>query len=216
MPLACVWGRACHYDRTAIPFFHKATGEAMLYLKEAVSVTIVLFSVIDILGSLPEVVDMKVRCGQIKARKATMTAGLLMIAFLILGERILHLFGMETASFAVAGALVIFALGAEMVLGIDLFKQDQGGETSAIVPLAFPMIAGAGTLTTILTLKSQFAAISILIGILLNLVIVYLVLNSSDWLEKKLGESGLSILRKVFGIVLLGIAIKLIRAHLVV
>ena len=121
---------------------------------------------------------------------------------------------MDTASFAVAGALVILALGAEMVLGIHIFKQDVGGQTSAVVPLAFPMIAGAGTLTTILTLKTEFSPISILLGIGLNLVLVYFVLISSDWFEKKLGEAGLSVLRKVFGIVLLGIAIKLIRSHL--
>jgi len=186
----------------------------MLYLKETLSVTIILFSVIDILGSLPVVVDMKARCGEIQARKATLTAGLLMVAFLILGERILHLFGMDTASFAVAGALVILALGAEMVLGIHIFKQDIGGQTSAVVPLAFPMIAGAGTLTTILTLKTEFSAVSIFLGIGLNLVLVYFVLISSDWFERKLGEDGLSVLRKVFGVVLLGIAIKLIRSHL--
>lgn len=186
----------------------------MLYLKETISVTIILFSVIDILGSLPIVVDMKARCGDIQAKKATLTAGLLMVAFLLLGERILHVFGMDTASFAVAGALVILALGIEMVLGIDLFKHDLGGDTTAIVPLAFPMIAGAGTLTTILTLKSEFAPLSILLGIGLNLALVYVVLGSSDWFEKKLGTAGLSVLRKVFGIVLLGIAIKLIRSHL--
>lgn len=186
----------------------------MLYLKETISVSIVLFSVIDILGSLPVVVDMKSR-GGIQTRQATFTAGLLMLAFLFLGERILHLFGMDTASFAVAGALVIFAVGTEMVLGINLFKQDsESSDTSSIVPLAFPMIAGAGTLTTILTLKSEFTHFSIFVGILFNLAIVYLVLNSSDWLEKKLGKSGLSILRKVFGIVLLGIAIKLIRSNM--
>ena len=186
----------------------------MLYLKETLSVTIILFSVIDILGSLPVVVDMKARCGEIQARKATLTAGLLMVAFLILGERILHLFGMDTASFAVAGALVILALGAEMVLGIHIFKQDIGGQTSAVVPLAFPMIAGAGTLTTILTLKTEFSAVSIFLGIGLNLALVYFVLMSSDWFVRKLGEDGLSVLRKVFGVVLLGIAIKLIRSHL--
>lgn len=187
----------------------------MLYLKETLSVSIVLFSVIDILGSLPVVVDMKARCGNIQSRQATLTAGCLMLAFLFLGERILHLFGMDTASFAVAGALIIFALGAEMVLGISLFRQEpDGGDTSSIVPLAFPMIAGAGTLTTILTLKSEFTHVSIFVGILVNLGIVYLVLNSSDWLEKRLGKSGLSILRKVFGIVLLGIAIRLIRANM--
>ena len=187
----------------------------MLFLNETLSVTIVLFSVIDILGALPVVVDMKSRCGEIKTWQATLTAGLLMIGFLVLGERILQLFGMDNASFAVAGALVIFAVGTEMVLGIDLFKQDSSAsDCSSVVPLAFPMIAGAGTLTTILTLKSEFAYLSILIGILINLGFVYVVLNSCDWLEKRLGASGLSILRKVFGIVLLGIAVKLIRTNM--
>jgi multiple antibiotic resistance protein len=203
------------FSNSLFRVFFWASGEAMLYLKETLSVTIVLFSVIDILGSLPVVVDMKSRSGQIKTRQATLTAGLLMVAFLFIGERILHLFGMDNASFAVAGALVILAVGTEMVLGIDVFKQDpSAGDSNSIVPLAFPMIDGAGTLTTILTLKSEFAYVSILFGIMLNLGFVYAVLNSSDWLEAKLGPSGLSILRKVFGIILLGIAIKLIRTNL--
>ena len=187
----------------------------MLYLRETLSVSIVLFSVIDIFGALPVIVDMKSRCGGIQSKQATLTAGVLMIAFLFLGERILHMFGMDTASFAIAGALIIFAVGAEMVLGINIFKQEADeSNTTSIVPLAFPMIAGAGTLTTILTLKSEYAYLSILLAILINLTIVYYVLKSSDWLERKLGKGGLSVLRRVFGIVLLGIAVKLMRTNL--
>ena len=189
----------------------------MLMIKEVFSVTLVLFSVIDILGSLPVVVDIQNRTGKLQSRKTTLIAGCLMIAFLFVGEGILHLFGTDVSSFAVAGAIVIFAIGLEMILGIEIFKKETEGDGNAsIVPLAFPMIAGAGTLTTILALKAEFSHWSIVLGITLNLVVIYLVLRTSGWIEKKIGTKGLSILRKVFGIVLLSIAIKLFKTNLFV
>ena len=189
----------------------------VLLIQEICSVTLILFSVIDILGVLPIVVELRNTSGELKSRQATMAAGCLMVAFLFVGEGILHLLGTDVSSFAVAGAVVIFAIGMEMIFGVRIFRHDpQQTDSVSIVPLAFPMIAGAGTLTTILALKSEFSQWSILAGIVFNLVIVYVVLKSSTWLEKRIGAAGLSVLRKVFGIVLLSIAVKLFRANLLV
>lgn len=187
----------------------------MLNFKEVVSVSLILFSVIDILGSIPVIIDLKKKTGSLQSGKVTLVAGIIMIAFLFLGESILHLFGLDTPSFAIAGALVIFFLGLEMVLGIHLFKGEMNGSNSSvsIVPIAFPIIAGAGTMTTILTLRAEFHQLSVLIAICLNLVLIYLVLKASNWIEKKLGATGADILRKVFGVVLLAIAIKMFRTH---
>ena len=184
-------------------------------VKEILSVSLVLFSVIDILGSLPVVVDIKNRVGTLQSIKTTLAAGFLMILFLLLGDSILHLLGTDVNSFAVAGAIVILLIGLEMVLGIHLFKHNPDEtDTTSIVPLAFPLIAGAGTLTTILSLKAEFTQWSILAGILVNLVVVYGVLKSCGWIEGRLGRGGLSVLRKVFGIVLLSIAVRLLRTNL--
>ena len=181
---------------------------------QVLSVSLILFSVIDIVGSLPVVVDIRNRSGGLQTAKTTLCAGGLMIAFLFAGEAVLHLLGTDTSSFAIAGALVLLAIGAEMVLGVRLFKEDANNfQTSSIVPLAFPLIAGVGTLTTILSLKSEYSYFVILAGISINLVIVYYVLNSCGWIERKLGPGGLSVLRKVFGIVLLSIAVKLFKAN---
>jgi multiple antibiotic resistance protein len=183
--------------------------------KDILSVSLVLFSVIDILGSLPVVVDIKNRAGNLQAIKTTLAAGLLMLLFLIIGDSILHLLGTDVNSFAIAGAIVILLIGLEMVLGINLFKQNPDEtDTTSIVPLAFPLIAGAGTLTTILSLKSEFSQSSIMAGIVINLAIVYGVLKSCGWIERRLGHGGLSVLRKVFGIVLLSIAVRLLRTNL--
>jgi multiple antibiotic resistance protein len=184
-------------------------------LKEILSVTLILFSVIDILGSIPIVINLRKKVGHIESEKATLAAGLLMILFLFLGKSILTLFGIGVEDFAIAGALIIFALGAEMILGIELFKPDPDASGGAsIVPIAFPLIAGAGTLTTILTLKAEFAQINIGIGIIINLIIVYIVLKSTTWLERKLGKTGLDVLRRIFGIILLSIAIKIFKTAL--
>jgi multiple antibiotic resistance protein len=184
----------------------------MLNFKEIVSVTLILFSVIDVVGSLPVIIDLRKKTGKIESEKATLASALLMIAFLFVGESILKLFGVDVSSFAVAGALIIFLLGLEMILGRTIFKADDHGAGAAhIVPIAFPLIAGAGTMTTILSLKAEYATANILVGILINLVLIYVVLKSSQWIENRLGPGGMNILRKVFGIFLLAIAIKLFK-----
>ncbi len=188
----------------------------MLSFREIVSVTLILFSVIDILGSIPVIIDQRKRNGTIESGKATLVAGVLMILFLFFGEEILNLFGIDVASFAVAGALIIFIIGLEMTLDRSFFKNDPGlGSSASIVPLAFPLIAGAGSLTTILSLKAVYDEMNILIGIIVNLAFVFIVLKTSVKLEKILGRGGLNILRKVFGIILLSLAIKLFKENLI-
>ena len=184
----------------------------MLDLKEIFSVTLILFSVIDILGAIPFIIIIRKREGRIQAEKATLISAALMVCFLYLGQSILNLFGLDIASFAVAGAIVIFIVAMEMILGITLIKDDpEATGSGSIVPLAFPLIAGAGTLTTILSLRAIYTEANILIGILLNLIFVYLVLRSSSWLERKLGKSVFSVLRRVFGVILLAIAVKMFK-----
>jgi len=189
---------------------------AMFNVKEILSVTLILFSVIDVLGSIPLIVDFRKKLGKIESEKATLAAGGIMIAFLFLGERLLSLFGVDVASFAVAGAIILFLLGLEMILGRNIFHHDNISVSAAsIVPIAFPLIAGAGTMTTLLALRTTYQIQNILVGVLLNLFFVYLVLKSSYWIESKLGQGGTDILRKVFGIILLAIAIKLFKTNLV-
>lgn len=184
----------------------------MIDFKEIFSVTLILFSVIDILGSIPFIITIRKREGRIYAERATLISAGLMVGFLFLGQSILGLFGLDVASFAVAGAIVIFIVAMEMILGITLIKDDPDAQGSgSVVPLAFPLIAGAGTLTTILSLRALYEELNILIGILVNLIIVYLVLRSSEWLERILGKSGFAILRKVFGVILLAISVKIIK-----
>lgn len=186
----------------------------MLNFKELFSVTLILFSVIDIVGGIPIIIDLRKRAGTIQSGKATLTAGGIMFSFLFLGDSILALFGLDVASFAIAGALVMFLIGMEMILGIEIFKSDPGSAASAsIVPLAFPLIAGAGTMTTLISLRAAYTYPNILVGIVINLFLVYIVLKSSVWLEKKIGMAGFNILRKVFGIILLSIAIKLVKSQ---
>ncbi len=187
----------------------------MFNFKEIISVSLILFSVIDIVGSIPIIIDLRKKAGHIQSEKATLVAGLLMIVFLFLGESILKLFGIDVQSFAVAGAIIMFLLGMEMVLGVIIFKSDpEHSSSSSIVPLAFPLIAGAGTMTTLISLRAEFSQPNVLVGIVLNLVLVYIVLKSSSWLERKIGNAGFNILRKVFGIILLSIAIKLFKNNL--
>jgi multiple antibiotic resistance protein len=186
----------------------------MINFKEIFSVTLILFSVIDILGSIPFIILIRKREGKIQAEKATIISGALMILFLYLGQSILQLFGLDVASFAVAGAIVIFIVAMEMILGITLIKDDpQARGSSSIVPLAFPLIAGAGTLTTILSLRAVYQELNIVIGMVLNLVIVYTVLRSSAWLERVIGESGFAVLRRIFGVILLAIAVKIFKSN---
>lgn len=188
----------------------------LLNFKEILSVFLILFSVIDIIGSIPVIIDLKKKAGgHIQSEKATLVAGILMVLFLFLGESILGLFHLDVESFAIAGALVIFLIGLEMILGISIFKEDESlARTASVVPIAFPLIAGAGTMTTILTLKSEYATINILIGIVLNLMLVFAVLKASSWIEQKIGRGGEAVLRKVFGIILLAIAIKIFKTNL--
>ncbi len=188
----------------------------MFDFKEILSVTLILFSVIDILGSIPIIINLRRKVGHIQSGKATIIAGVLMVLFLLLGKNILNLFGIGVDDFAIAGALIIFALGAEMILGIEIFKPDPEADpaSTSIVPIAFPLIAGAGTLTTILTLKSEFTQANIMVGILINLVIIFVVLKSTNWLERKLGKTGLDVLRRIFGIILLSIAIKIFKSNI--
>lgn len=187
---------------------------AGMNLKEILSVTLILFSVIDIIGSIPFIILIRRREGRIYAEKATMIAAVLMIVFLYLGQSILKLFGLDVASFAVAGSIVMFIIAMEMILGITLIKDDPNAKgTGSVVPIAFPLIAGAGTLTTILSIRAVYAEVNILIGIVLNLIIVYIVLRWSNWLERVIGESGFAVLRRVFGVVLLAIAVKIFKSN---
>lgn len=190
----------------------------VMHFKEIFSVSLVLYSVIDILGSLPVVIEIRKRAGGLESVKTTCAAGSLMLLFLFGGELVLHLFGTDVSSFALAGAMVIFAIGVEMILGVRLFRDDAeaGPGAASFVPLAFPMIAGAGTLTTILTLKAQYTYPSILVGIVLNLVVIFGVLKFCGWFEDRLGAKGLAVVRKVFGIILLSIAVKIFKANLMV
>jgi multiple antibiotic resistance protein len=179
------------------------------------SVTMILFSVIDIIGSLPIILDLKNRGVRVHAPTATLSAGILMIAFLFFGVAILGLFHVEVSSFALAGSLIIFFIGLEMVLGIHFFKSNnQESNSGSIVPIAFPLLAGAGTLTTILSLRSSFQTMEIMIGIALNLLIIFIVLKISPWLEQKLPKTATEAMRKIFGILLLAIAIQMFRSNI--
>ena len=186
----------------------------MFNLKEIFSITLVLFSVIDIIGSIPIVIELRKREGDIHSLKATLISGGLMLTFLFLGNSILLLFGLDVSSFALAGAVIMFLLAFEMILGVMLFKGDTDSSGSgSVVPLAFPLISGAGTLTTILSLRAVYSVPNIMVGIVVNLVFIYIVLKSTTWLERKIGKSGFSILRRVFGIILLAIAIKIFKEN---
>ncbi len=174
----------------------------------------VLFAVIDIVGSIPIIIKIKEKAGEIHALYASVVAMCIMIGFLILGESILALFGVNVESFAVAGSLILFAMSLEMILGIHLFRDTSSGKTASIVPLAFPIIAGAGSMTTIISLRAEFEAINIVLAIVINIAIVYIVLKLTKRLEIILGEGGIAILKKVFGIILLAIAVKLFTTNI--
>ena len=171
---------------------------------DALSAFLILFAVIDILGSIPIIVSLRKKVGHVQSEKATLVAGAIMIVFLFLGERILHLLG----------SFVLFFLALEMILGITLYKEESPN-TASIVPIAFPMIAGAGTMTSLVSLRAEFATINIIIAIVLNMIVVYAVLKNTERIERIMGSGGLSILRKVFGVILLAIAVKLFFANLI-
>lgn len=181
--------------------------------KEILTVTFTLFAIIDIIGSVPILISIKNKAGGIRELRVTVIAGALMILFLFLGSPILNVLGLDVKSFAVAGSIVIFILGLEMVLGIEFFKSDGDVKASTLVPLAFPLIAGSGTLTTIMSLKANYEVQTILIAIVLNLVIIYIVLRSLNGVSKLLGPSGLIAIRKFFGVILLAISVKIFAAN---
>jgi len=184
-----------------------------LDFNEILTATMVLFAVIDILGSIPIIIDLRRKVGHIQSEKASIISALIMIAFLFLGKEILKLVGIDVGSFAVAGSFILFFLAIEMILGIKLFVDDEP-ESASVVPLAFPLIAGAGTLTSILSLRAEFHTINILIAIIVNMIFVYAVLKSSQKIEKFIGKAGIGVIRKVFGIVLLAIAVKLFTTNI--
>tara|TARA_R100000315_G_C5235696_1_gene147795 strand:+ start:4630 stop:5208 length:579 start_codon:yes stop_codon:yes gene_type:complete len=182
---------------------------------EVLTISMTLFAIIDIFGSIPIIMDLRQRFGKIESLKATLVSLCIMIIFLLSGEHALSFLGIDVASFSVAGGLILFFMGLELVLGLTFFKTEPDTKGSSIVPLAFPLIAGPGSLTTILSFKSLYSTWSILIGIVLNLLVVYITLKSTDKLSNLLGKSGMMMLRKIFGIILIAIAIKMIKTNLV-
>ena len=180
--------------------------------KEIATVGMVLFAVIDIVGTIPIVVDLRTKHGHIESEKASIVAALIMIVFLFAGEGLLKLIGIDVNSFAVAGSFVLFFLALEMILGIRIYR-DEEASSASIVPIAFPLIAGAGTMTTLLSLKAQYATENIVAAIILNIIVVYCVLKSSAKIERMLGKNGLGVIRKTFGVVLLAIAVKLFAGN---
>lgn len=182
-------------------------------VKEIVSATMVLFAVVDIIGSVPIIINLRKKAGRIQSEKTAIVAGGLLVVFLFLGKQLLNLFGVTVEAFAVAGAFILFFLALEMILGITLYKGTTP-ESASIVPLAFPMVAGAGALTTVLSLRAKFYVENIIVAIIINMVIVYIVLKSSERIEKFLGKQGITVLHNLFGVILLAIAVNLFTANI--
>ena len=185
----------------------------LLNFKEILTATMVLFAVIDIIGSIPIIINLRQKVGHIESEKASIVALLIMIVFLFIGDQILSLIGIDVYSFAVAGSILIFFIAIEMILGITLYK-DEEPETASIVPIAFPLIAGAGTMTTLMSMRAAYADINIIIAIVINVGLVYLVLKLSGKIGAWLGKGGIGIIRKVFGIILMAIAVKLFTGNI--
>jgi multiple antibiotic resistance protein len=187
-----------------------------LALQELITVTFTLFAVIDIVGSVPILASLREKMGGvIRSTQATLVSGGLMILFLFVGKQFLSVLGIDVKSFAVAGSIVIFILGLEMVLGAEFFKADKDAKSGSVVPIAFPLIAGSGTLTTVMSLKANYADINILAGILINCIVIYIVLKSLKWIERVLGPNGMLVVRKFFGVILLAIAVKIFGSNIV-
>lgn len=180
---------------------------------ELITVSFTLFAVIDIIGSIPLLISLKNKMGGIKEMRATLISGAFMIVFLFIGERFLGIMGVDVKSFAVGGSIVIFILGLEMVLGVEFFKPDAEPGSGTVVPIAFPLIAGSGTLTTIISLRANFNEMLVLAGILINLIFVFFVLKSLNYIARLLGTGGLTAVRKFFGVVLLAIAVKIFTTN---
>ncbi len=183
-------------------------------IDKLLTVTFTLFAVIDVVGSIPLLISLKEKMGGIRATKVTLVSGALMILFLFFGQGFLKMLGLEVHSFAVGGSVVIFLLGLEMVLGHEIFKGDKNAKAGTLVPIAFPVIAGSGTLTTVMSLKANYDDIVIMIGILINLIFIYAALKSLKVVEKVLGEAGLLAVRKFFGVILLAIAVKIFSSNI--
>lgn len=184
-------------------------------IKEILTTFMVLFAVIDIVGNIPIIIDLRKKAGHIQSEKASVIAGVIMIIFLFLGDSILKLIGIDVHSFAVAGAFILFFIALEMILGITLYKQEEGSNMNASVfPLAFPLIAGPGSLTTLLSLKSEFRTENIIVAVVVNVLVIFIVLKTSNRIERFIGQNGIDIIRKVFGVVLLAIAVKLFTSNI--
>jgi len=178
--------------------------------KQIFTAFMVLFAVIDIIGNIPIIIDLRKKVGHIQSEKASLIAGVIMIVFLFVGQSLLSIIGIDVNSFAVAGAFILFFIALEMILGITLYKDDEdGGITASVFPLAFPLIAGPGSLTTLLSLRAEFAIENIIIAVICNVVVIYTVLKTSAKIERIIGKNGINIIRKVFGVILLAIAVKL-------
>ena len=182
-------------------------------IKEFISATMILFAIIDVVGNIPLIVLLREKFKVIESGKATLVSLIIMVTFLYVGEIILQLLGVDINSFAVAGSIIILFLATEMILGIKLYK-DNNPKTASIVPIAFPLIAGPGTLTTLISIKSEFNDLNIILAIIVNMILVYIVLKSSEKIEKIIGAQGINMLRKVFGIILLAIGIKLFTTNI--
>lgn len=182
-------------------------------IKQILTATMILFAIIDIIGSIPIIVSLRQKVGHVKSEKATIVSAVIMIAFLFIGERILNLIGVDVNSFAVAGSFVLFILAIEMIMGIQLMK-DETPETASIVPLAFPLIAGPGAMTSILALRAEYFVVNIIAAILINLILVYIVLKTSGRIERVLGKQGINVIRKIFGVILLAISVKLFTTNI--
>jgi len=186
-----------------------------LNIKEIITAFMVLFAVIDIIGNIPIIIDLRKKAGHIQSEKASLIAGVIMILFLFLGKSILNLIGIDVNSFAVAGAFVLFFIALEMILGITLYKdEDDGALNASVFPLAFPLIAGPGSLTTLLSLRAEFAIENIIVAVICNVIVIFVVLKTSTRIERVIGKNGISIVRKVFGVILLAIAVKLFAQNI--
>lgn len=186
-----------------------------LSIKEIFTAFMVLFAVIDIVGNIPIVIDLRKKVGHIQSEKASIVAGIIMIIFLFLGQSILKLIGIGVNSFAVAGAFILFFIALEMILGITLYKEEENNAlTASVFPLAFPLIAGPGSLTTLLSLRAEFRIENIIIAVILNVLVIFIVLKTSKKIERIIGANGINIIRKIFGVILLAIAVKLFTSNI--